>query len=192
MDNKNYREALIEIEQILALEPNDVGSIELRATAHQSLGQFREAVDDWKKILSFESVAAGDRRPLALNALAYARSLANIEFDEGLVNVDEALRLTRDNAEMLDTRGFLYYRQGDYERAIKDLNNAVDFAEGRSAPSTSDPRIKAKADKAVAQSLAVIHYHRALIHDARKEKDKAEEDRRRVRELGFEPNENLF
>lgn len=192
MENKDYPEALSAIDQVLAKKPDDVTAYEIRASVRQALGQFREAVDDWKKILSFDSVAGGTMRPDALNALAYARGLANVELDEGLVDIDEALRMTRDNAAYLDTRGYLYYRKGDYDRAFKDLDNAVNFAEPLRGSSTSDPRKKAREDKKLAQWQAALRYHRALVHDARNEKEAAEEDRRRVRELGFEPNDSLF
>lgn len=192
MENKQYREALTELDQIIAKQPEEVAAYDLRASVRQSLGQFREAVDDWKRILSFDSVAGGTTRPDALNALAYARGLADIEIDEGLVNIDEALRMRSENAAYLDTRGFLYYRKGDYDRALKDLDNAVNFADSLRSSTTSDPRKKAREDKKFAQWLAAIRYHRALVHDARNEKDAAEEDRRRVRELGFEPNDSLF
>ena len=192
MENKDYREALTAIEQVISKNPEDVAAYAFRASVRQSLGQFREAVDDWKRILSFDSVAGGTMRPEALNALAYARGLANVEIDEGLVNIDEALRMTRDNAAYLDTRGFLYYRAGDYDRALKDLDNAVNFAEPPRGSTTSDPRKKSREDKKFAQEVAAIRYHRALVHDARNEKEAAEEDRRRVRELGFEPDDSLF
>jgi hypothetical protein len=124
--------------------------------------------------------------------------LANVEIDEGLADIDEAMSLEGENYAMLDTRGFLYYRKGDFDRALQDLDNAVTFAEAafESRPGLSPPipdrRLKKAADRQRAQPLAVIHYHRALIHDARNDAEKAELDRQRVRDLGFEPNDSLF
>ena len=40
--------------------------------------------------------------------------------------------------------------------------------------------------------LAVILYHRGLAYEGNGDKESAERDFERVRELGFEPNEKLF
>jgi tetratricopeptide (TPR) repeat protein len=195
MESQRYPEALTEIDQIIDWQPADVEAYLLRAEIHQYLGEHQEAVNDWKQILSFDSVAATAGRAEGLNGLAYARSLANVEIDEGLVNVDEAMQLAGENYARLDTRGFLYYRKGDLERAIGDLNNAVEFAEAGfkdAVIGSSDPRVRKQILTLLKKNLAVIRYHRALIHDARGDREKADADRRRVRELGFEPSENLF
>lgn len=198
MEAKDYRTALAEIDQILEWHPTDVASWMLRAQVHHHLGDHSHAVADWKKILSFDSVSTSRLRATALNGLAYARALANLEIDEGLADIGEALSLAGENSAMLDTQGFLYFRKGDLERALQDLNNAVEYKEAEYEASlkgrylSADRRLKALEDKEQAQSVAVIRYHRSLVHDARNEKELAEADRRRVRELGSEPNEKLF
>jgi tetratricopeptide (TPR) repeat protein len=198
MENKDYKQALQEIDQVITWRETDVEAYELRAQIHQSMGESGKAVADYKKIITFDSVTARRDRAEALNGLAYARALANAEINEGLVNIDEAMRLVGENAAMLDTRGFLYYRQSDFDRALKDLDHSVDFVESfyqqylNNGFAGTDPREKKQEDKKYAQMVAVIRYHRSLVHEARDEKEKAEDDRRRVRELGFEPNESLF
>lgn len=197
LEDKQYQSALKEINQIVTWRPGDVDAYVQRTVIHQFLGEFDKAVEDWKRILSFDAVSAGRGRAGALNGLAYARALANIEIDEGLASVDEAMRMAGENYQMLDTRGFLYYRKGDFDRALKDLDNAVDYAEAEysllsSTSSTADRRLKKLEDKQRAQTLAVVRYHRALIHEGRKQTDQAEADYQRVRELGFEPSASLF
>jgi hypothetical protein len=46
--------------------------------------------------------------------------------------------------------------------------------------------------KEVDRTTAVIRYHRALVLEALRRPDEAAGDYRRVRELGFEPDEKLF
>ncbi len=198
LEDKQYQAALDEINQIISWRPADVAAYAQRTLIYHSMGEHKKAVDDFKRILGFDAVSAGRSRAQALNGLAYARALANVEIDEGLANIDEAMRLEGENYAMLDTRGFLYYRKGDFDRALKDLDHAVNFAEASyqeqssASPSIADRRLKKQADQQASQALSVIHYHRALIHEGRKEADEAESDRRRVRELGFEPDEKLF
>ena len=40
--------------------------------------------------------------------------------------------------------------------------------------------------------IAVVVYHRSLLWDKKGDKEKAEADRQRVRELGFTPDKKLF
>jgi tetratricopeptide (TPR) repeat protein len=198
LEDQQYSEALNDVNQYLSQHPDDVMALRLRASIHQALGNFDDAVDDWKQILGSEATNSIAARADAMNGLAYAQSLANVEIEQGLTLVDEAMRLLGEDYAMLDTRGFLYYRLGDWERSLTDLDNAVEFAEAKYAatvpaiPQIADRRLKKKFDRQQSQTLAVIRYHRSLVHDSRRDFEKAEADRQRVRELGFEPNESLF
>ena len=49
-----------------------------------------------------------------------------------------------------------------------------------------------EAEEELKRTVAVIRYHRGLVLDAMGDAERAQEDFRRVRELGFEPNEQLF
>ncbi len=42
------------------------------------------------------------------------------------------------------------------------------------------------------RSLAVVYYHRMLVHEALGRQEEAAQDRARVVELGCEPGEHLF
>lgn len=199
-DNR-YDEALVEVEQIIEWHPTDVttavNAYMLRSRIFHATGEHKKAVDDCKRILEFDAIGAGPARAEALNGLAYARGLANIEIDQGLTDITEAIRMTGENFPMLDTRGYLYYRKGDFDRALKDLDLAVTFAEDAALVNAgqlpiADRRYKKLADQAEAEVLAVIHYHRGLVHQARNNKELAEADFQRVRELGFEPSDALF
>jgi tetratricopeptide (TPR) repeat protein len=124
-EDKQYQAALDETNQIIAWRPTDVNAYVQRSMILQAMGEHGKAVDDWKLILSFDTVRASRGRAQALNGLAYARSLANIEIDEGLADVDQAMRLVGENYAMLDTRGFLYYRKGDFDRALRRRGSAL-------------------------------------------------------------------
>jgi tetratricopeptide (TPR) repeat protein len=141
-------------------------------------------------------------RAVALNGYAYARGLANRDIDEALVDIDEALRRAGEDYHMIDTRGYLYYRRGDYDLALRDLDRAVEGAHedyqkwvaatregGFGLP---DPREQQLQSRKMAQVLAVVVYHRGLCHQARGAEELAEKDFQRVRELGFEPGDALF
>lgn len=69
-----------------------------------------------------------------LNQLAYARSLAHVELDEALVDINRALELRTegwpmnpiaDEASLRDTRAWILFRMGKLEEALADAEFAV-------------------------------------------------------------------
>jgi tetratricopeptide (TPR) repeat protein len=199
LEQENYDAALEDCNRLIELRPNDAQRYILRTEIYHFRGEHRRAVEDWKHIMEMGVARNTQARANLLNGFAYARALANIELDEALVDIDEAMRRSGEAYYMLDTRGFLFYRIGDYKRALSDLDRAVENAEedyeatgatrGFGSP---DPREREQQAQQVARNFAVIVYHRGLVHEALGDDEAAEADFRRVRELGFTPDERLF
>ncbi|MGE0760672.1 MAG: tetratricopeptide repeat protein [Pirellulaceae bacterium] len=200
LDAEQFDKSIADCDRVLELEPMNVGIRIIRSQALQYLGRHAEAVTQWKELLDSDWGHAKSSRPFILNGLAYARALANVELTQALADIDEAMRREGERHEMLDTRGFLYYRQGDFDRALKDLHRSVeiareDYEKSKGSPrgfTLPDPREQKLAMQEQAKQLAVILYHRGLAHEASGAKDEAQRDFQRVRELGFEPGEKLF
>jgi tetratricopeptide (TPR) repeat protein len=200
IDLQDYDAALADCDRMVALRPDGLNGYLLRSHVYQHRGEHEKAVADWKQIMQLDIVQTTRVRGFALNGLAYARALANLEIDEALKDIDEAMRRDGERYEMLDTRGYLLYRSGDYERALDDLNRAVENAEevfDASQPEQKgigwpDRREQQQEQRQLARHFAVILYHRGLIHQARGDKPAADADFDRVRKLGFEPGDELF
>jgi tetratricopeptide (TPR) repeat protein len=185
------------------------------------LGEFSRAVEDCKQLESLSERSGIPERATALNGLAYAQALANIDLDEALANVNQALELRPASEAMLDTRGFIYFRQGEYSLALKDLDEAVKVMDreaelARKMPSRflwppealkqrrqAEPRtivelapLPSDNDAQIeyaARAAAVGHYHRSLVLSALGRNEDAEKDLEMVRKLiGREPDETLF
>lgn len=92
------------------------------AGAFERAGHFSEAVaeyDAW--------IAAHPEDPhLAdfLNARCWSRGLWNRELDKALEDCNRAIRRSRDSY-VVDSRGLIYLRMGDYPRALKDYDDAI-------------------------------------------------------------------
>ena len=202
LENKDYSAALEDLDKLCQQRPDDESLVILRIEILQSMGRHADAVTQAKELLEMGTLQIATVRAIKLNLLAYSRALANIEIDEGLTDIDEAIRIRGETFELIDTRGYLYYRDGDLDRALNDLNRAVEIAEeeyeqwlkeskqGRMG--LSDDREMQLQSRQQAKPVAVIRYHRALVHQALKHSDDAATDNKRVRELGFEPNDELF
>jgi tetratricopeptide (TPR) repeat protein len=61
----------------------------------------------------------------ALNTRAYGRAQLNRDLDKALADADAALRRAPKNAAMLDTRGLVHLRRGEYDAAIADYDASL-------------------------------------------------------------------
>lgn len=218
LEDGKPEEALADAKQMVAAGKESYRWLIIHASFLQHAGDFASAVEDWKKIEQFSLRSGNPPRATALNGVAYAEALANVDLDDALKNVDEALELVPNEPNILDTRGFVYYRRGDYEPALKDLDQAVkgldddlaavDEAFGDETSPASyrravdmmprglkeiNPMDAASKRQVYATAAAVAHYHRSLVLKELDRKDEAEKDWEIAQKLiGREPDETLF
>jgi len=222
LDDGERDEAFADCDRMLEVGGDRQEWLRAHAQFLQNAGEFGRAVEDWKKINELSQRSGTPSRPDALNGLAYAQSLAEVELDEALENVNQALELqTTNNDAILDTRGYIFHLKDQNIMALSDLDRAVkgldpyvkpareELAKEKAQPAeedkltTSQPKtlveiqshLGTRADQlaGVVRSAAVIHYHRALILAALDRQQEADAERAFVRQLiGREPDATLF
>jgi tetratricopeptide (TPR) repeat protein len=199
LTRKQYTEALEDFRRVLELEPGKRNSAVLiqRTQALQRLGRHDEAIAEWKRLGKLHQGDNAATRATMLNGLAYAMAVGKTDLDQALEPIEQALRLVGNNGAMLDTRGFIHLLRGDLEKAKFDLDLAVALVEqqlgkAQKADEYIDRREYLLALHQEQEGVAVIRYHRALVYDKLGQPDQANADRQRVRDLGFEPNDDLF
>jgi tetratricopeptide (TPR) repeat protein len=160
-----------------------------RSLAHQALGNAEQAKADLART-----------RDLGGKPEELSKSLGEIQE----ARLADLCMRAGDYAAYIDTRGYLHYRLGNHEAALRDLTTAIDLGEAQRSYLLQSPaytqEISYRFSPAEARhqqrqqdkSIAVIRYHRALAYEALGETDRAERDLKRVRELGFEPGPDLF
>lgn len=212
----DYEAGLEDLSQAIELDPQEPMNYFERSTALQAAGRFAEAVRDWDKIIELNDEAdllvcsrflSGNRfRFPVYNARAYARALAGIELVEGLADINRAIKSMGsqgENAAFLDTRGFLLLKLRQPQAALADMDRAVEMVEQDLANwpeilqilrhnEELDQRGLDREIEEKRKSVAVIRYHRGLVHRALGQADAAAADFERVRELGFQPGDQLF
>lgn len=183
-----------------------------RANAYQRLGEHRKALDEIEKLVDRAAADPPVRivgiagYPFlfsyedALNGRAYARALANVELDSALDDINVAFeRMGNDDiAAYLDTRGYLYYLKGDYERANDDMQRAVSISE-EEYPTEWFEKLEAEEAgyasmraKLAREHMAVVYHHRGLVSDALGNQDEAQEDFQRALEYGYSPEDGVW
>jgi tetratricopeptide (TPR) repeat protein len=91
----------------------------------------------------------------ALNYLGYSYADKGVNLDEALSLINRALELKPDNGYILDSLGWVYFKLGQYDEALKTLLKAAETA--KAAP---DP---------------VIFEHIGDVYNSKGIKDKAKE-----------------
>lgn len=213
---KDYRGSLEDYDRALELDPDQTHASVQRTQVLQHLGRRPEAVVFWEQLERQSGDSSPSARAMVLNGLAYARAVAGgdeAELREALKNIERAIELwdqsqsmmslleerkpTQDDAALQDTRGYLRFLLGDLEQARQDLDQALEIIvkvleETETTTAYIDRREFQLSLKQVRENAAVMYHHRAQVLEKLGKVKLAETDRRRVRELGFEPNDDLF
>jgi tetratricopeptide (TPR) repeat protein len=90
--------------------------------AYEQSGQIEEAVKTFEEIISHDPDHAQ-----SLNYLGYMLADRGEQLDYARDLIGRAVALSPDNAAYLDSFGWVYYRMGDYEEALKHLQRAVEL-----------------------------------------------------------------
>jgi tetratricopeptide (TPR) repeat protein len=188
-----YEAAIEDYSRAVGLAPEDPRNYMQRSVARQHLGQHDRSIEDWQQIEKLLEAGTAQHRAIAWNGLAYARALGNTDLDQALEDVNRALDIFGPDPAMLDTRGFIQFLRGELDAARQDLEQAVEAIELQHAALTrqrsySDYQEHQQRLKQHAHSVAVLRYHRALVYEKLGKRELAEQDLRRVRQLGHEPD----
>ena len=203
-------EALADCDRAIELAGGNESAYRIRGELLFKAREFHGAVEDFKKVETYSRRSG--RPPLhdALNQLAYAQALAKIDIEEALNKANEALDIMPADSQtagteeyyhrgmILDTRGYLFYLNKDYDKALEDMNDAIKRIEERLGKSAAGKgnlgtSLDSAGLKALAEGTAVMYYHRSLVLAALDRNDEAEKDRAKARQLiGREPDESLF
>jgi tetratricopeptide (TPR) repeat protein len=149
--------------------PDSLQPYHQRASLYSGMKDHVRAVEECSRVLT---KAPGDAT--ALNNRAYFRALGRFEIREAVADVDEALKMEPDNYSFLDTRAYLSYLLGDFERAGLDYDRIL----------RDDDYIAARRDE-----VGEIFFHRGLLRKAMGDAAGKEADYREARKRGYKIDE---
>lgn len=119
-DAKEYREAYTVLSQALERLPGDKDLLYARALAAERLNMMEVVENDLRAILSRDPTNVN-----ALNALGYTLADRTNRYTEAQTYLFKALEQKPDDAFVLDSVGWLHYRQGNNAEALKFLRRAL-------------------------------------------------------------------
>lgn len=178
-----------------------------RSQFRQMAGEYRKALEDQSSILSEvrDNKATPVEEALHLNNHAYSAGLA-VErepkdatadrelLEKAVEDCDRGLKLAPDQGSTVDTRGYLHFLLGNNEKALADLDKAIEIVgkevQAGQAEVKGDPRqlTKRLALRELEYSAAVQHQHRMKVHEKMGNEEAAKKDRQAIIDLGYKPD----
>lgn len=93
-----------------------------RGIAYERLKEWPKAEPNFKRALELFP-----NQPRVMNYLGYSWIDMSINLDEGMDLIREAVRLRPNDGYVVDSLGWAYYRLGDYDNAVRELERAVEI-----------------------------------------------------------------
>ncbi|MBX3421367.1 MAG: hypothetical protein KF752_07395 [Pirellulaceae bacterium] len=130
-----------------------------------------------------------------LNEIAYLRSLAVVDLDQGLEEINLALERFPEVAAFRDTRAWILFQMGRLQEALADADFAVKQGEndyqqtisqpsfrivewlyGKARPAAEDGLLTEREAGQALWTLGTLHYHRGKILEALGRTDEADQE----------------
>ncbi|WP_455202666.1 tetratricopeptide repeat protein [Kaarinaea lacus] len=109
--------------RVLNSMPNETSVRYARALVAEKLGELDLVESDLQTILEQEPTNAQ-----VLNALGYTLADRTNRYEEALQYIQRAIELEPDDAAVVDSMGWVHYRLGNYNKAIKHLRRASELS----------------------------------------------------------------
>jgi len=116
----NPSEALNQMNAVLAKKPDDLPALLVTGMIYSQMKEFNKARDAYEKV-----IAANPTLVLALNNLAYIYAEKLNDLKRASELAQKARSNTPTNPSVLDTLGWITYKQGDYKQAADLLRESV-------------------------------------------------------------------
>ena len=107
----------------IEIEPQNVDLLFRLGVVYDKTGRKEAVIKQMKDIIE---IAPDDAN--ALNYLGYTYAEMGVKLDEARQLIEKALQIEPDNGYITDSLGWVYYQQGEYEKAIALLIRAVELS----------------------------------------------------------------
>jgi tetratricopeptide (TPR) repeat protein len=109
------------IDEALLRFPDNTDLLFARTLLSERLDDMAQIESDLRRIIR---INPDDAR--ALNHLGYALTVRTDRYDEALALIERAIAVTPDDPAIIDSLGWVQYKLGDYQAALRNLRRAYD------------------------------------------------------------------
>lgn len=120
-EQEHFRQAESLLQQGLSINPGSTELLYELGVLYEKMGDVQAAIEKMKQVIEKDPENAD-----ALNYLGYTYADQNIRLEEAESLIRRALELEPESGHILDSMGWVHYRQGDYQKARKYLEKAVE------------------------------------------------------------------
>lgn len=124
MDLSQPGEALADLNKVVQRTPGNAASLSQRSDVLFELGRYDSAIAD------LDTIAQRGANAALLNQRCWYRAAWNHELPQALADCDAALKASPNSAAILDSRGFVHFRLGDFKAAVADYDAALKLRPG--------------------------------------------------------------
>jgi tetratricopeptide (TPR) repeat protein len=114
-----YDLAVADFDTAIRLKPDYGVAFYERGVALRGKGDYARAIQDFDQAIRLKP------SPAAFNARCRTRAIAAVQLDVALADCNQALSLQTDDYEAMDSRGFVYFRLNQFDKALADYNAVV-------------------------------------------------------------------
>lgn len=153
IDAGRWQEAIAELDQAIAQEPDNATAYSNRGYAYSKLGQLERAIADYDRAIEVDPA----------NTAAYTnRAMAYVDLGQhaqAKADCDKAIELGPPSAAAYDTRGLAFAGLGQYKLAVADYGTAIQLDPGRTSALNNRAISYSKLGQ---DALAIADYSKAI------------------------------
>ncbi|HEX9972360.1 MAG TPA: tetratricopeptide repeat protein [bacterium] len=115
-------EAILHLENCLKLDPNYVDAMSTLAMIYDEKKVYQKSDSLYQA-----AIKAQPDYPLLMNNYSYSLSVRGIKLNEAIELAKKAVAADSTNGAFLDTLGWIYFKQGDYQNALEYISRAIRY-----------------------------------------------------------------
>jgi len=119
-DNQAKKTAEGILRMVLENEPNSTEAMSVLAIMLEMAGRSAETVELYQQLLKLEP-----NNLVAINNLAWIMSEKQGKYQEALELAQRGLKVAPQYMDLIDTRGMVYYRLGEFNKAVQDFTSCI-------------------------------------------------------------------
>jgi tetratricopeptide (TPR) repeat protein len=121
---ERYDEAIEYFDRVITYRPDSENALLGKAELLLRMGRLDDAIEHYRRAIKQWPESA-----IALNALGYTLADRTQDYKEAMKLIKKALKLDPESAAIIDSYGWVLYRQGDYQDALRELEQAYEKLE---------------------------------------------------------------